>query len=105
MRKFGLNREQRSLVIRSTGGSSRFLDVERILRASDIEDNHRLDPRLSKVPSRPQRRDTYAVQEMDGDSSSLELPMSDSDPEEVHAAEAVSSQSDDGSEQDELAEI
>ena len=33
MRKFGLNREQRSLVIRSTGGSSRFLDVERILRA------------------------------------------------------------------------
>ena len=43
MRKFGLNREQRALVIRSTGGSSRFLDVERILRASDLEDQRERD--------------------------------------------------------------
>ena len=100
MRKFGLNREQGSLVIRSTGGSSRFLDVERILRTSDTDGNHRLDPRLSKMQSKAQRRETIAVQEAEDDSSSLELPMSDSGPEEVHAAEASSSQSDDGSEQD-----
>ena len=38
MRKYGLSREQRSLVIRATGGSSRFDDVERIMRANDFED-------------------------------------------------------------------
>ena len=57
------------------------------------------------MQSKPQRRETFAVQEAEDDSSSLELPMSDSGPEEVHAAEASSSQSDDGSEQDELAEV
>ena len=82
MRKFGLNREQRSQVIRSTGGSSRFLDVERILRASDIEDNSRLDDRRSgKPPFKSQRRDAFAVQEPD-DSSSIDLPLSDSDGED-----------------------
>ena len=48
MRKFGLNREQLALVIRSTGGSSRFLDVERILSASDLEDQREQDRRLPK---------------------------------------------------------
>ena len=38
MRKYGLSREQRSQVIRSTGGSCRFEDVERIIRTSDYED-------------------------------------------------------------------
>ena len=71
MRKFGLNREQRSQVIRSTGGSSRYLDVERILRASDIEDNHRMEDRRSgKLPFKPARRETYAVQDVPDDSSS-----------------------------------
>ena len=37
MRKFGLSKEQRAQVIRATGGSSRFTDIERILRASDFE--------------------------------------------------------------------
>ena len=42
-------------------GSSRFLDVERILRASDIEDNSRLDDRRSgKPPFKSQRRDAFA---------------------------------------------
>ena len=79
MRKFGLNREQRSQVIRSTGGSSRFLDVERILRASDIEDNNRFDDRRNTKPAfKGQRRDTFAVQDAD-DSSSIDMPLSDSD--------------------------
>ena len=38
MRKYGLNREQRSQVIRSTGGSCKFKDIERVVRASDYED-------------------------------------------------------------------
>ena len=38
MRKFGLNREQRAHIIRSTNGSSRLEDVERIVRASDLEE-------------------------------------------------------------------
>ena len=38
MRKYGLGREQRSHLVRATGGSCRFEDAERILRASDFED-------------------------------------------------------------------
>ena len=38
MKKYGLTREQRTMVVRATGGSSRFSDVERIMRASDFED-------------------------------------------------------------------
>ena len=58
------------------------MDVERILRASDIEDNSRLDDRRSgKPPFKSQRRDTFAVQEPD-DSSSIDLPLSDSDGED-----------------------
>ena len=84
MRKFGLNREQRSLVIRSTGGLPRFLDVERI----DIEENNRLDPPSNRPPYKPQRREILAVEAQSEDSSSLELPMSDSsDHEEVHLGE------------------
>eukprot|EP00435_Cladocopium_sp_Y103_P059192 s521_g21.t1 len=59
MRKFGLNREQRTLLIRSTGGSSRFLDVERILLASDLEDQ-REDRKPVKLQLKPGRREAYA---------------------------------------------
>eukprot|EP00435_Cladocopium_sp_Y103_P025552 s3203_g6.t1 len=107
MRKFGLNREQRSQVIRSTGGSSRFLDVERILRASDIEDNHRLeDRRNTKPPFKPARRETYAVQEAVDDSSSIDLPNSDSDADQgdVLIGQA-SDQSSEVSAEDEIEEI
>ena len=79
MRKFGLNREQRSLVIRSTGGSSRYQDVERILRASDLEDQRPEDRRHPKLQLKPQRRETYAVQEEPNESSSLDVPLSESD--------------------------
>ena len=41
MRKYGLNREPRSQVIRSIGGSSRLEDIERVIRASDYEDKDR----------------------------------------------------------------
>ena len=72
MRKFGLNREQRTLVIRSTGGSSRFLDVERIFRASDLEDQRTDDRRPARPQLKPGKRETYAVQENDPESSALE---------------------------------
>eukprot|EP00435_Cladocopium_sp_Y103_P054387 s19_g17.t1 len=38
MRKYGLSRDQRAQIIRATNGSSRFKDVERIMRASDLEE-------------------------------------------------------------------
>ena len=50
MKKYGLSREQRSQVVRSTGGSCRFEDVERVLRASDFED--RYDHRGHSKPAR-----------------------------------------------------
>ena len=73
MRKYGLSREQRAQVVRSTNGSSRFIDVERILRASDLEESHKSEDRR---PQRPSRREAYAVQEHvhaveQSDSSSL----------------------------------
>ena len=65
MRKFGLSREQRSHIIRSTGGSSRFVDIEKILRASDYEE--RLDDRRPRLDDRRQvkpRREAYAVEQV-----------------------------------------
>ena len=38
MQKYGLSHEQRSQLVRATGGSCRFEDVEKVLRASDFED-------------------------------------------------------------------
>ena len=73
MRKYGLSREQRAQIIRATNGSSRFQDVERIMKASDLEDRRSHE----KGHQKPQRRDTYAVQHdsqqvliADGDDSS-----------------------------------
>ena len=107
MRKFGLNREQRSQVIRSTGGSSRFLDVERILRASDIEDNHRLeDRRGTKPPFKPARRETFAVQDAVDDSSSIDLPDTGSDVDQGDVLVGqTSDQSSEVSAEDEIEEI
>ena len=56
MRKYGLSREQRAQIIRATNGSSRFVDVERIMRASDQEET-KDDRRVQKTG----RRDAYAV--------------------------------------------
>ena len=101
MRKFGLNREQRTLVIRSTGGSSRFLDVERILRASDLEDNRFEDRKLQKPQLRPQKQ-VYAVQDGSNDSSSLEAPLTESGSDE---GEVLAGEHEQQSTDDELAEI
>ena len=103
MRKYGLSKEQRSQVIRAAGGSSRFLDVERIARASDIEDNNRSDNRHGRPPQKVPRRAANAVQ--DDDSSSIELPMSSSDDEEALLGEGKSESNDDEESDDGLAEI
>ena len=103
MRKFGLNREQRALVIRSTGGSSRFLDVERILRASDLEDQREQDRRLPKPQLKPGRRDAFAVDVEH--SSSLELPLSESDGDDNDVLVGEEVQEPSESDDDELAEI
>eukprot|EP00435_Cladocopium_sp_Y103_P013473 s905_g3.t1 len=103
MRKYGLSKEQRSQVIRAAGGSSRFLDVERIMRASDIEDNNRSDNRHGRPPQKMQRRDSYAVQ--DDDNSSLEPPLSSSDDEEALLGEGKTESNDDDESDDGLAEI
>ena len=83
MRKYGLSREQRSQVIRSTGGSSRFADIEKVIRASDFEvpvfeSGHR------SQPSRPHRREVLAA-----DESSVEEP-TDSDDDEINEADEES---------------
>ena len=78
MKKFGLSREQKAQVIRATGGSARFQDVEKILRASDMEEsrsnpeNRRFDTRRPHPP--PRRRDTFVAQAAvpEGDSLGLE---------------------------------
>eukprot|EP00438_Fugacium_kawagutii_P012099 Skav209448 [mRNA] locus=scaffold2199:144696:152896:- [translate_table: standard] len=64
MRKYGLSRDQRAMVIRSCNGSSRFTDVERIMRASDLEesrDDRR--PRADDKRTRPARRDTMVAEQ------------------------------------------
>ena len=65
MRKFGLNREQCAQIIRATNGSSRLADVERILRASDLEEFRSEDRRRTEErrPTKVMRRETYAVQD------------------------------------------
>ena len=63
MRKFGLNREQRAHIIRSTNGSSRLEDVERIVRASDLEEFRSDDRRREeRKPIKHAKKDAYAVQ-------------------------------------------
>ena len=90
MRKFGLTKEQRAQVIRSTGGSSRFRDVERIMRASDFEDgkheDRRQDRRQKPYPPSRHRRDTFQV-EAESDSSLSVPPSTESDQDVLVADE------------------
>ncbi|CAE7492506.1 GIP [Symbiodinium sp. CCMP2456] len=81
MRKYGLTREQRSQVIRSTGGSCKFKDVEKVIRASDYEDKMN-EPGTRHAPPR-QGRSTHVLAAEEG--SSLSEPTY-SDDEEVHEA-------------------
>ena len=88
MRKFGLSKEQRAQVIRATGGSSRFADIERILRASDFEESKSDDRRGSRPPQKVQRREAYAIHvDNDDDDSSLDMPFSSDSGDEVYAGE------------------
>ena len=83
MRKYGLSREQRAQVIRATGGSSRFQEIERILRASDFDESRgKQDDRRHGQghPSRTPRREALMVQQheahaIDDDSSDIPEPM------------------------------
>ena len=87
MPKFGLSKEQRAQVIRATGGSSRFADIERILRASDFEET-KSDDRRSRPPLKAPRLDAYAVQaEMEDFVSSLDVPLTSDSGDEVYAGE------------------
>ena len=103
MRKYGLSREQRAQVVRATNGSSRFQDIERILRASDFEERRNDDKRHGKPP----RRDAYVVQQSQqvfaaeaSDSSSMDADMlasadSDESQDVLEVAEAQNSEDDD----------
>lgn len=66
MRKYGLSKEQRAQVIRSTRGSSRFDDVQKIMRASDFDDR-RDDRTPDRDPHRARRHHALVV---DGSGSS-----------------------------------
>ena len=52
MHKYGLSREQRAQIIRATNDSSRSMDVERIMRASDLEET-KDDRRVQKTDVKP----------------------------------------------------
>ncbi|CAJ1350729.1 unnamed protein product [Effrenium voratum] len=102
MRKLGLSREQRAQVIRATGGSSRFQDVERIMRASDMEDRR---PEQRPQPPHKGKREVYAMEHGDESSELIEPDFEDSD-EEVNAVYPDEyDPEEDPEEQEELAEI
>ena len=105
MRKFGLGKDQRAMIIRSTGGSSRFLDVERLMRASDIDDNNRFDDKRQRVQLKPNRRDAFVAQEQDDGSSSIGDPMTDTEDEQPEVFAGEKSEESENSIEEELAEI
>ena len=80
MKKYGLTREQRTTVVRATGGSSRFRDVGRIMRASDFEDRRPESQRGQG--SRDFRRE--AVLEAGEESQSMSEPSLVPSDEEVY---------------------
>ncbi|CAE7232443.1 RE1 [Symbiodinium sp. CCMP2456] len=90
MRKYGLSREQRSQVIRSTGGSCKFADIENVIRASDYED--RLGDGGHRGNQQRAARPGGAIMAAD-EGSSLSEP-SFSDPEAYEAGEASGSDMD-----------
>ena len=87
MRKYGLNKEQRAQVIRSTGGSSRFEDIEKVIRASDFEERN-----VDQGHTRHGRRDNVLVAEersvSEPDLSSEEVQEADVDSEDDELEEA-----------------
>ncbi|CAE7934323.1 RE1 [Symbiodinium sp. KB8] len=99
MRKYGLTREQRSQVIRSTGGSCRFKDVEKVIRASDYEDKT-ADPHGRGSAPRANRSGNVMAAEED---SSLSEPSLSGD--EVCEAEDESADTEDREELEEAYEV
>ncbi|CAE6947351.1 GIP [Symbiodinium sp. CCMP2456] len=90
MRKYGLTREQRSQVIRSTGGSCKFKDVEKVIRASDYEDKMN-EPGTRHAPPR-QGRSSHVLAAEEG--SSLSEPTYSDDEEVQEAAESFDEEGD-----------
>jgi hypothetical protein len=84
MRKYGLSREQRTAVLRSTGGSSRFEDIERVVRASEFEDRRPEGP--GKASHHQRRRESALV----ADASSGSLSPDGLDDSEKDVLEASS---------------
>eukprot|EP00438_Fugacium_kawagutii_P028282 Skav227626 [mRNA] locus=C9358797:125:8101:- [translate_table: standard] len=106
MRKFGLNREQRAHIIRATNGSSRLDDVERIVRASDLEEFKADDRRRpdDRRPKPPPRKEAYAVEAPEDSSSSLVNPNDETD--ESISGDALAAEADPEAESDqELQEV
>jgi hypothetical protein len=113
VRKFGMNREQRAHIIRSTYGSSRLDDVERIIRASDLEEfrNHDRKRNDDRTPFKQPRREAHAVQSEpqhamladDGNSSSSLVEDFDDDSESEDAYVAAGDE--DGDTELELQEV
>ncbi|CAE7253172.1 RE1 [Symbiodinium sp. CCMP2592] len=99
MRKYGLNREQRGQVIRSTGGSCKFKDIERVIRASDYEDKMQEQGGRGQNQRPGRAANVLAAEE---DSSLSELSGSD----EIHeAAEDSGEEDEDDEELEEAYEI
>ena len=96
MRKYGLSRDARAHLIRSTGGSSRFKDIEKLMRASEFEDPRHEDRRPPK-----HRREAYAVALGDGEaSSSIEEPLSSSEGEALNVEDGETAQLNTSSEEE-----
>lgn len=108
-----MNREQRAHIIRSTYGSSRLDDVERIIRASDLEEfrNHDRKRNDDRTPFKQPRREAHAVQSEpqhamladDGNSSSSLVEDFDDDSESEDAYVAAGDE--DGDTEQELQEV
>ena len=109
MRKFGMSREQRAQIIRATNGSSRFTDVERIMRASDLEETRGDDRRQMKTG----KRDAYVVTQKRGkqqiymaeDEDSSELVDYENESSETAEDEIMVADGSDDSDDDEAQEI
>ena len=89
MKKYGLSREQRSQVIRSTGGSCKFRDVEKVIRASDYEDKTQDLTSRGHHPRQGRTGNVMATEEAD---SSLSEP---SDSESINEAAAEGTEDED----------
>ena len=109
MPKFGMSREQRAQIIRATNGSSRFTDVEGIMRASDLEEARGDDRRQMKTGKCnayvvTQKRDKQQIYRAEDDDSS-ELVDYENESSETAEDEVMAADGSDDSDDDETQEI